>query len=252
MLFKGGTGRRTGLGRAVAVAAIAASVLSGGCTRKYTDKIDEQDRTIQRLRDEAAQYDQSLAAMRQNEEILNRTLETERQRHAALSDELAAARSAPAPARTSGPAAGGLDDERSRLEGALRGSGATVDVRDGQLVVTLPTTIAFASGSATLTTSGESALAKVSRLLKENYGGRTVSIEGHTDDEPVKRSKYGTNWRLSVERAMAVQRYLEEKCSVPPQRLRVVGYGPYRPVTANTTASAKQKNRRVELVILSG
>lgn len=252
MFLMGGKGRRSRGGAAMAALAVLGACATGGCTRQYTDKIAEQERTIQRLREESAQYEQSLSALKQNEEILNRTIEAERQRATALADELNSAKAAPRPAEAeAGAPSGSLEADRAKLEGALSGSGASVDVRDGQLVVTLPTTIAFDSGSASLTSKGQDAVKKLSRLLKESFGGRTVSIEGHTDNEPVKKSKFGSNWRLSVERALAVQRFLEEGCSVSPDRLRVVGYGPYRPLSPNTTASAKQKNRRVELVILN-
>jgi chemotaxis protein MotB len=136
------------------------------------------------------------------------------------------------------------------LSSDLAGTGAAVDVRGGNLIVTLPSADTFSSGSASLSNQGQETLKKIGRVLKERYGTRSVSIEGHTDNEPVKKSKFGSNWRLSVERALAVQHYLEEGCRVSPDKLRVVGYGPYRPLAPNDKESSKQKNRRVELVIL--
>jgi chemotaxis protein MotB len=77
-----------------------------------------------------------------------------------------------------------------------------------------------------------------------------VAVEGHTDDDRIKYSAWASNWELSSARALSVLHYLVDECSVPPQRLSANGYGEFRPVSPNDLSENKQKNRRVEIVIL--
>ncbi|MBP9015846.1 MAG: OmpA family protein, partial [Candidatus Atribacteria bacterium] len=55
---------------------------------------------------------------------------------------------------------------------------------------------------------------------------------------------------LSAARAIAVLRYLMEEKGLPPERLIAVGYGQYRPLVPNVDEEHRQRNRRVEIVIL--
>jgi chemotaxis protein MotB len=93
-------------------------------------------------------------------------------------------------------------------------------------------------------------LHKVASILKK-YGDREVLIEGHTDDEPIASAQFSSNWELSTARATTILRYLEEKEGISPERLSAAGYGEYRPLASNATREGREKNRRVEIVILS-
>ena len=79
---------------------------------------------------------------------------------------------------------------------------------------------------------------------------RNITIEGHTDNQPIKYSGWKSNWELSTARATSVLHYLIDKESVVPERLSATGYGEYRPVVTNDTKEDRQKNRRVEVIIL--
>jgi chemotaxis protein MotB len=77
-----------------------------------------------------------------------------------------------------------------------------------------------------------------------------VMIEGHTDDVQVLTgSSYKDNWDLSVLRATSIVRILLEGSSINPQRLTTAGRSQYQPVDAATTAEARQKNRRTEIIL---
>ncbi|HPZ81513.1 MAG TPA: OmpA family protein, partial [Candidatus Atribacteria bacterium] len=69
-------------------------------------------------------------------------------------------------------------------------------------------------------------------------------------DLPIHTSQFPSNWELSAARAIAVLRYLVEEKGLPPERLMAVGYGEYRPLAPNVDEEHRQKNRRVEIVIL--
>ena len=88
------------------------------------------------------------------------------------------------------------------------------------------------------------------KVLHSKYGGNDIDVVGHTDSDPIKKSRklWKDNWALSAERALAVLRYLSDR-GVRPERIRAVAAGQGHPVASNTTASGKEKNRRVEIVV---
>ncbi len=110
------------------------------------------------------------------------------------------------------------------------------------LVLTLGDVL-FATGSAELQGGTNENLNKLVNFLKE-YPERQVLIEGHTDN--VGSAMF--NQSLSRQRAESVQRFLVNR-GIDRRRLTVTGYGFERPVASNDTATGRQQNRRVEVVI---
>jgi chemotaxis protein MotB len=117
------------------------------------------------------------------------------------------------------------------------------------LVITFVAEVLFDSGKAKLREDSLPILDKVVRILQETVPANDIGIEGHTDDEPIKHSRWKSNWELSAQRALSVLHYLEDS-GVASGRLSAIGYGEYQPVASNDTAEGKQLNRRVEIVIL--
>ncbi|MGB9711413.1 MAG: OmpA/MotB family protein [Thermodesulfovibrio sp.] len=115
------------------------------------------------------------------------------------------------------------------------------------VVITLPDTLLFSSGSAELKPEATEALTRIAEKLKEIPG--KVAIEGHTDNVPISSSVYRSNWELSAARASSVLHFLLQK-GLNPDRFMIAGYGEYRPVASNDTEEGRAKNRRVELIIL--
>jgi len=108
----------------------------------------------------------------------------------------------------------------------------------------------FASGKATLKNATISELDDIYRVLRERYSGKQVDVVGHTDTDPIVKTKdlWKDNWDLSAGRSLTVLRYLVDK-GVSPQNIRAVACGQSRPVASNATAAGKAKNRRVEIVV---
>ena len=105
--------------------------------------------------------------------------------------------------------------------------------------------VLFGSGSADLKPGAKKTLDKVAAELKSNkYARYSVRVDGYTDSDPIKRSKWGTNEALSEARARSVEKYLESK-GVSSSRLSAVGRG------ASTSKKSKAENRRVEIIILT-
>jgi chemotaxis protein MotB len=120
------------------------------------------------------------------------------------------------------------------------------------MVITIPSSITFGSGRAELSNGGRSALTVVARTLLNEFSAGEYWIEGHTDNDPIVKSKFATNRDLSLARAMAVLHYLVEETGVPDGQCVVAGWGEYRPVAANDGDAGKARNRRVEIVVNQG
>ena len=119
------------------------------------------------------------------------------------------------------------------------------------LSVELAEQIFFDSGRATLKAGGKQVLKKVGEALK-GYENKIIRVVGHTDNKPVAKSLQGTypsNWELSVARATNVVRYLQE-AGIPPERMIPTGRAEYDPVAPNDTPEGRQKNRRIEIMLI--
>jgi outer membrane protein OmpA-like peptidoglycan-associated protein len=110
------------------------------------------------------------------------------------------------------------------------------------LVLTLGDVL-FTTGTANLNTGADTQLTKLAGFLN-SYPDRTARIEGHTDS--VGSDAY--NQGLSQRRADAVKSYLVHQ-GIDTQRLTSTGNGESSPVGDNGTATGRQQNRRVEVII---
>lgn len=114
------------------------------------------------------------------------------------------------------------------------------------LTLTMPEKLLFESGSADIQPEGSVFLEYLGGILRNiDY---QVSIDGHTDSDPIRNGKYATNWHLSVNRAANVGIKLVES-GMPENILAIRGFSYQRPVADNVTAEGKSKNRRVEIII---
>ncbi len=137
----------------------------------------------------------------------------------------------------------------SRLKDEIGNKQVKVEMQDKGLVITFVAEVLFDSGKAKLRQESLSKLSKVAGVLNTTVADLNIGIEGHTDNEPIKKSGWKSNWELSTARALSVLHYLSEQ-SVNEPRLSAVGYGEYHPVASNDSRDGRQKNRRVEIVIL--
>lgn len=141
-----------------------------------------------------------------------------------------------------------LELER-RLNQEIDDKEVKVEMLEKGLVITFVAEVLFDSGKADLKTVSQAKLEKVASVITTTVRDFTVGVEGHTDDEPIKKSGWTSNWELSAARALSVVHFLVEK-GVNPKMLSGIAYGEYHPVASNSTKEGRQKNRRVEIVIL--
>jgi chemotaxis protein MotB len=136
----------------------------------------------------------------------------------------------------------------AEASGFGKGYDVAFNAAAGTITVTLPNALLFDSGKATLKSATVAQLDHIRSVLREKYSGRQIDVIGHTDTDPIKKSKWKDNWELSAQRALTVARYLIRR-GIPENQIRAVGCGPSRPIASNATASGKAKNRRVEIVV---
>ncbi|MGB9731969.1 OmpA family protein, partial [Calditerrivibrio nitroreducens] len=86
---------------------------------------------------------------------------------------------------------------------------------------------------------------KVATFMKQ-YPSIKIEIAGHTDN----RGDRQKNIDLSQDRAESVANILIEKFGISKDRVTAKGYGPDKPIDNNDTEEGRQKNRRVEAVII--
>ena len=120
--------------------------------------------------------------------------------------------------------------------------GLQAEATERGIVLTLGDVL-FATGSAELRHGGDGNLDRLVDFLS-HHPERRVLIEGHTDSVGNAQS----NQRLSERRAAAVRSNLVRR-GISPDRLSASGAGQDRPVATNDTASGRQQNRRVEVII---
>jgi chemotaxis protein MotB len=127
----------------------------------------------------------------------------------------------------------------SRLSSEIDDNEVQVDMLDKGLVITFVSEVLFSSGKADLRSDSLSKLDKVASVLKTTVSDLNVGVEGHTDNVPIKRSGWKSNWELSTARALSVVHHLEDKEGINPKRLSATGYGEFRPVASNATSVGK-------------
>lgn len=145
------------------------------------------------------------------------------------------------------------DELSSKLEAEIAEGNVLVQQRDGDLVVDVADKILFAKGEADVSERGRDLLAEVAETLR-GLDAYVLSVGGHTDSAPITspkvKERYPTNWELSTARATHVVRFLQDEGRIPGDRLVASGFAEFRPTANNRTPRGRQRNRRIEIVLL--
>lgn len=156
-----------------------------------------------------------------------------------------------------------FDNLRKKLE-ELTKLGLNIDIRKNRMVVSLPGDVLFASGKDQLESQGTEILAKVAAVIREDadLSKRTYQVAGHTDDQKIQavvtKKQFKDNWGLSLMRARTVLLFLvtpvdDEKSpggGLDASLWSASGYGETDPIAQNADEAGRQKNRRVELIMM--
>ena len=126
-------------------------------------------------------------------------------------------------------------------------NGIKVSVSEKGLTLQFSDKILFEAGQADILQEAGKLLEHVGMLIA-NHPSYSLRVEGHTDNAPIRTSRYPSNWELSTSRAVNVVRYLLDKRIIAADRLLAAGYGEYKPLFPNDTPENRARNRRVELL----
>jgi chemotaxis protein MotB len=198
----------------------------GGCvsTGKYEKLEADKNQEIASLQKEKSSLQEQIVALEQQKTALQTTSQQSESQYDALVKKLSG------------------EVEQGKLQVRQYQNMLSVDVAEK---------IFFDSGRAALKDSGKEVLTKVGDALK-SYENKVIRVVGYTDNVPIAKASqntYPTNWELSVARATNVVRFLAE-VGVPPERMVAAGRGEYSPVAPNDTPEGRQKNRRIEIMLI--
>ena len=133
--------------------------------------------------------------------------------------------------------------------GNLDDQDITVQVDKGVVYVSISDKMLFSSGSYNVTPRAREVLGKVAKVVN-NKPDFEFMVEGHTDNVPIKNACIKDNWDLSVLRATAVVRILQDDFGVTASRMTAAGRSEYVPVTSNASAEGRALNRRTRIIVL--
>ena len=188
---------------------------------------------------EAVRRQQAEAAAAQSEAA--RRLQADAARLAAQREADAAQRQAEEARR----AVEASEQEKARLREQLREQlNSVLETRETArgLIVNV-SDVLFDFDKATLRPGARERLARVAGILLAHRDLK-INAEGHTDS--VGSDNY--NQRLSESRASSVRDYLVSS-GIQPGVVGTAGFGESKPVATNDTATGRQQNRRVEIVV---
>jgi chemotaxis protein MotB len=196
------------LAKAAGVCALGLGLTLGGCNNKLKDE-------------NAALMGQNQALIAENNEMRSASAAKDQQ-----IAELAARANNPAPPVVFNDAPRGNPGPSSRDE-----------------VFVVAGDVLFDSGQTSLKSSAKKELDGIASEIKSRHSGQRVRVEGYTDSDPIRKSKWPNNEALSEARAEAVRIYLVSK-GVPSARITSVGMGAAKP------KATKKDSRRVEIVVV--
>ncbi|MFN6195088.1 MAG: flagellar motor protein MotB [Planctomycetota bacterium] len=202
--------------KSILLLSIALAATATSCTTRYQDMLRERDNRIRELSGDNARL------RVENDELQRR------------------------PAAPVEAAATPKVDQSSLLDELNKeiGEGARAHLYKGRISIGVDNSVTFSSGSTALLDSSHKVLKRVASVLKTQFAAKRFYIEGHTDADPIKQSKFNNNRHLSAMRADAVATFLIQQ-GVPASSIVIVGFGENEPVDGK----AKAANRRVEIVV---
>ncbi|MCP4678858.1 MAG: OmpA family protein [Deltaproteobacteria bacterium] len=134
-----------------------------------------------------------------------------------------------------------------RFSAMVKSGKLKIKIVNNKMLVEMASAILFDSGSAKLSEEGEEALTQVAGILA-TIPNRNFQVAGHTDNVPIRKKRFKSNWSLSAGRAVAVVQHLIEN-GVAMESVSAAGYGETQPVASNENEEGKAQNRRIEIVL---
>ena len=118
------------------------------------------------------------------------------------------------------------------------------------LIVSLKEAGFYNSGQANIKPEAYDLINTIAEVMTQY--NNPLRLEGHTDNIPISTAQFPSNWELSTARATNGLKYLLKNFDVDANKISATGYAEFRPIADNTTPDGRARNRRVDLVMLSG
>ena len=138
---------------------------------------------------------------------------------------------------------------KRELADGIQDEDIQIEIEKTVVYISIADKLLFKTGSAVVSDKAKMVLGKVATVISSRPN-MEVQVEGYTDNVPISTKCMKDNWDLSVARATAVVRVLQNDYSVDPGRLIAAGRSEYVPLESNDTAQGKSTNRRTRIVIL--
>jgi chemotaxis protein MotB len=138
---------------------------------------------------------------------------------------------------------------KAQLKEGIEDQDIEIKVDKTVVMINLSDKMLFQSGSTNLTSRANEVLGKIATII-EDRPDLEVMVEGYTDNVPINTACVKDNWDLSVKRATAVVRILQENYNIDPNRLIAAGRGEYNALADNETKEGRSTNRRTRIIIL--
>lgn len=146
-----------------------------------------------------------------------------------------------------------MNDIKNKLEELAKQKGLSphikVRISEAGVNIVITDQVLFNSGYADLTPQSQDLIEKIGFILS-GIPDHYIRIEGHTDNIPISNSQFKSNWDLAAQRAITVSMVLIHNGALKSNLISAVSFGEFRPIASNSTKEGRDKNRRVEIVIL--
>ena len=139
-------------------------------------------------------------------------------------------------------------DIAGKLENEIAKGQVEIETVGKKIIIRIQQRGAFRSGSDYIEDRFLPVIDKIREILVDIPG--KISVEGHTDDIPINGGSFRSNWGLSTARAVAFAQELFIAPEMDENRFQIVGHADKQPLIPNTDDAARERNRRVEIVIL--
>lgn len=138
---------------------------------------------------------------------------------------------------------------KTQLKDGIEDQDVEIKIDKTVVMINLSDKMLYQSGSAVLTARAKEVLGKIATIIEERPD-LEVQVEGYTDNVPISTECVKDNWDLSVKRATAVIRVLQNDYKIDPNRLIAAGRGEYSTLASNDTKEGRATNRRTRILIL--
>jgi len=140
-------------------------------------------------------------------------------------------------------------DLAKELKEEIEAGQIEIETEGRKIIIRIREKGSFKSGSHIMTDEYFNVMDDIRAVLIQKPG--KIQIQGHTDNIPIRSSRYRSNWELSTSRAVSVAEALMNG-DINPRRFEISGFADIQPLVDNSTRANRARNRRVEIVIRQG